>query len=690
MLPNSTAPIKTRRSLYLVQILLLVAISALTYLPNISRATHYRDDWYYMVDRLKGGPGVFEQMFSIDRPARAPLFEALYQLFGIQPLPYQWVSYLWRLLSGLSALWLFHLLWPGRRKEAFFMALLVILYPGYVRWMEGLENQPRMLSFFLQVLSIVLTLQALKSKRLLPKIAWTAGAVLTGWGYIALVDFAFGMEIFRLLCVFIFASRQSRFQNSLQKALTTLRMWAPSALIPLGFLFWRFFIFHNTRTETDVSLQVGYLFASPLLKGLWWLIRLFQSVLNTAFLAWAVPLYRYFFGNRLRDLLVGFGIAFLVLALIGLFAWLAKKSSSQEADPDLPAPGETPWQTEAFWIGLIGVLAGVGPVIVANRHVVFESYSHYALPASLAAAVLAAGLVFSLKTDLLRWVVLSTLAASAVLTHYGISLQTVYEAETINAFWWQVVWRAPGIQAGATLFVQYPTFEYTSDGDVVTGPANLIYYPEVTNQVPVTYPLGILAFIKEEAQSILAGEPDRAGGYRTHTWTKHYDNVLVMSQPAEGACVHVFDGAWPRFSVDDVDRIRLVGEFSKIQNVLTDVQPPTLPAFIFGSEPAHTWCYYYEKAELAFQKGEWETIVSLGDEAIQKGEYPIDRVEWFPFLQAYASLGDEQRLRDATPRINEFPYLKPQACTTLQKMIELGMVKSPSMQALIGELFCPQ
>jgi hypothetical protein len=161
-----------------------------------------------------------------------------------------------------------------------------------------------------------------------------------------------------------------------------------------------------------------------------------------------------------------------------------------------------------------------------------------------------------------------------------------------------------------------------------------------------------------------------------------------MSQPAEGACVHVFDGQWPRVSVDDVDRIQLVGDFSKIQNVLTDVQPAQPPANLFGAEPAHKWCYYYEKAEMALQNGEWEKIVQLGDEALQQGEYPIDRVEWMPFLQAYAHLGDEQKLRETAPRINEFPFLKKQACSTLQKMVELGLVEKPPIQELIKEIFC--
>jgi hypothetical protein len=54
----------------LVEIFLILAIAAVTYLPHLSQATVYRDDWYYILDRMIGGPGTFQQMFSIDRPAR--------------------------------------------------------------------------------------------------------------------------------------------------------------------------------------------------------------------------------------------------------------------------------------------------------------------------------------------------------------------------------------------------------------------------------------------------------------------------------------------------------------------------------------------------------------------------------------------------------------------------------------------
>src|ERR1044072_2802372 len=127
----------------LIEILLIVVIAAVTYLPNLSQATIYRDDWYYTMDRLIGGQGVFQEMFSIDRPARGPLFEAYFLLFGVQPFPYHMSSFIWRVAGGLAALWLFRQLWPGQRLATFLMALLFTLYPGYLRWMEGFENQPR-------------------------------------------------------------------------------------------------------------------------------------------------------------------------------------------------------------------------------------------------------------------------------------------------------------------------------------------------------------------------------------------------------------------------------------------------------------------------------------------------------------------------------------------------------------------
>ena len=679
-------PFRKLNSTRAVEIALLLAVSGLAFLPNLLQATIYRDDWYYAMDRLIGGPGVFQAMFSIDRPARGPFFEAYFQLFGISPLPYHLASFLWRFLGGLAALWLFNLLWPKQRTAALFIALFFILFPGYLRWMEGFENQPRIASSCLEALSFALTLTAIRSVRTVPKIAAWTGAIITGWAYIALVDFGMGMEIFRLLCVYIFIGQRKTYESFFKRAVETVRTWAVAGLVPAGFLFWKLFIFHNERPATDIGRQLGVFFASPLSTGFLWLIRLFQSTADVSLLSWVTPALQGFFGLRLRDIVIDLSLALLAAASVYLAYYFLNREKVD--DPDSRNDNtRVQWPTEAIWIGLTGVVMGVLPVVMANRYVDFQSYSHYALPASLAAAVLLAGLIHSLGSSQLRLSSIMALVVFAVLTHLTYSNQVVDEEKIINEFWQQVAWRAPGIQQGTTLFVNYPGINYGDNNDAVDGPANFIYYPGRTNQIPVTYQLYALPQINSTTNDVLLRK-NRSDGYRTHIATVNFDHLLVMSQPSGTACVHVIDPRWPLFSSSDTDQLLLIGNHSNMDSILAGQNSPKPAQFIFGPEPAHRWCFYFEKAELALQTGDWPKVSELGNEAARAGLHPEDSVEWIPFLQAYAVLGDAASFNGTAHRINGDPYAKLEACRTLTSMLKSGLAFSSVIQTQTDNLVC--
>jgi hypothetical protein len=670
----------------LLEILLILVIAGLTYLPHLSRATIYRDDWYYTMDRLIGGPGVFQEMFKIDRPARGPLFEAYYQLFGIQPFPYHMSSFLWRAASGLAALWLFGQLWPRQRLATFIMALLFALYPGYLRWMEGFENQPRILSSFLEALSIALTLQAIRTPRAPLKIFAWISSILTGWAYLALVDFAFGMEVFRLLCVFLLIHRDQESLSFIKKSIATLRTWGIASLIPAGFLFWRFFLFHNERQATDVGLQLSYLFASPLTTGAMWLLRLVQSTFNVTVPAWGSSLFQSLFEIPLPNAMLGIWIAGLVVLLFLGTSFIVEKMDNNPKQMDV-ASRQT-WQVEAIGVGLAGVVAGVVPVIVANRYVSVEAYSHYALPASLASVLVVVGILSLINFRLVRLGVAAVLVLLAVLTHYSVSLRILHEESVIAQFWQQVVWRAPGIKAGTTLFVSYPSVSYGEDVDAVAGPANFLYFPEQTNRIPAVYPLIALPQMEYTTIYVLRGGQERASGYRTHVGEIDYDNLLVISQPTENACVHVMDSQWPRYSNEDSAQTLLLGQYSKIENVRTDASAPRPAEFIFGPEPSHTWCYYYQHAELALQNGAWGDVIEIGKEVNQLDLQPNDRIEWTPFLQAYAIVGDVKAFETITEKIEKSPFIRRKICNDLLNTQGMGAVFTPEILSLIDERVC--
>jgi hypothetical protein len=670
---------------------LLVIVVALTYLPATRQATIYRDDWYYTVDRLKGGPDTFPTMFEIDRPARGYFFEAYYQLFGVNPAPYHWVGFALRILAGLAAFWLFRLLWPEHIEAALVMSLLFVIYPGYTRWLEGFEDQPKIVSLCLQVVSIILSLKAIEASNLFRKaLLWTI-SILTGLGYILLIDYAIGMEIFRLLCIYLFMSRKQSGLSFRKKGLAALRAWAPALLIPGIYLFWRLFIFDNQRPATDLELQLNVIMQSPLRGGLVWLLNLFRSIINQAVLAWWSPNFQGFFVQGNREIFIGLTLAGLATALVAAFLLWQHKSAEKNGRLE-----------DAIWIGSIGVIAGLFPVIVANRLVLFGAYSHYALPASLAAAVLVGGVIYSITSRYVRAGLVAVLVLLAVLNHASVSAGVLNEEQIIANFWHQVAWRAPVIKEGTTLNVSYPNVNYGEDYDAVQGPANFIYYPGPDKTLPVIYPLYGISQYFWTAKEILSGAKYDTG-YRTHIGVVDPGNLLVISQPNTYACVHVINPKYAWYSYNDPDSILVTGSYSKIDNIQTGNESPYLDPVIFGPEPAHEWCYFFEKAELAVQNEDWNTVLSLADEAETRNLHPNERLEWMPFLQAFAVSGDDEKFFDTmqkitsvtatrtiasydAPKINE--YNRHQACNVLGSMQQAGQEFSSHIQDLINDTAC--
>jgi hypothetical protein len=92
------------------------------------------------------------------------------------------------------------------------------------------------------------------------------------------------------------------------------------------------------------------------------------------------------------------------------------------------------------------------------------------------------------------------------------------------------------------------------------------------------------------------------------------------------------------------------------------------PAVFFGSEPAHAWCYFYQKASLAVQTGNWEQASWLGDQAASLGYSPLSSgsnspQEWLPFIEGYVRTGRVETARDLTRQAYEQdPKYGPRLC----------------------------
>ena len=123
--------------------------------------------------------------------------------------------------------------------------------------------------------------------------------------------------------------------------------------------------------------------------------------------------------------------------------------------------------------------------------------------------------------------------------------------------------------------------------------------------------------------------------------------VLVIYMPQNG-CLRVLDpargdevtyGNQSRFLVDAIP-------LSDLSNIIVDPNQAAKPPFL--PEPEHTWCYYFAKAELARQQGNWNQVIDLIDEAGSLGYEPEDPLEWLTYIEAQARTGNIEDARTAS------------------------------------------
>jgi hypothetical protein len=142
------------------------------------------------------------------------------------------------------------------------------------------------------------------------------------------------------------------------------------------------------------------------------------------------------------------------------------------------------------------------------------------------------------------------------------------------------------------------------------------------------------------------------------------------------------------FSISDDPALRVLGPSSRVEAIGSVGVPVLPPASIFGAEPAHGWCFHFEKAALASQQGNWQEVAAIQDEVAKLGLHPNDQIEWMPFLQAQAYLGNLKAVREISTRINTEKAYKQQACQNLVAMARHGYSLPPDAQAYGIELFC--
>ena len=112
------------------------------------------------------------------------------------------------------------------------------------------------------------------------------------------------------------------------------------------------------------------------------------------------------------------------------------------------------------------------------------------------------------------------------------------------------------------------------------------------------------------------------------------DSLMVFAAPTQEQCLWLLTPLDSAFETLPAE-MRQMAQAIDLERI--EAQPDSQdypPTEIFQAEPAHTWCYYYQKIELARQQEDWPQVLDLWQQAQEGGHIPQHGYEYLGVVLA--------------------------------------------------------
>ncbi|MDX9991340.1 MAG: hypothetical protein RBS68_04760 [Anaerolineales bacterium] len=603
--------------------LLLIALGLLAFGTFIPWLGFYQDDWHHVYYFSQEGlAGLRRFLFFDSRPFAIAVYGPLFKLLGLHPLGWHLFGLLMRILVALTFLQIANLLWAHTRRENTILSALFMLYPAFLLQPMAVMFALHWAMYLLYLLSLWLMLLALRSKRYFMPL--TAASLLLGAFQLLMLEYFIGLELLRPVLIFL----ALRADSGRKRWLSTLKTWIPYLSIAAFYVLFRLSfgaLFDYDRNTPSVLLA---LFNQPIQT----LIYLFQSGLED-FAEILVTAWYETFNPTLFDLArisvpLTWGMVLAVAALL----W-GGLSRLREQNDQIPAG----WRRELILVGGLAVLFGLLPGWAIGKTVHTSNplwNDRFALASLFGAAMIWVGLIHTFvgnaKSRILIFSLMLALALGAQLRS-GLAYKQAWEKQTL--FYWQLYWRAPQIEPG-TAFVSDSEF-LTYMGNYPSAFAINTLYPKQTPPGQVDFWLFTAGKNLPRWNDFREGSSLSGVKYASSFTGDSRNSLAILFEPEVQQCLWVLsppDAAQQTLPA-------LAYEFLPASNLarIKSAPPAWQPSpAIFGPQPGHSWCYTFQKADLARQSGDWDEIIRLWEQAAAAGFGPKHSREYMPFIEAYA------------------------------------------------------
>src|SRR6266508_1979784 len=615
--------------------LILLGVAILAYGLLIPQLGFYWDDMPMSWIRYELGPEAMTRYFSTNRPVWGLLYQVTTRLLPQVPVYWQIFALIWRWLGALAVWVIVRELWKDKPRFALSVAFLFLLYPGFnQQWVSYLYSHFFIVIFF-YFYSIYLSL---KHKT----ISVLIFSALNLW----MMEYFFPLEFARV--GFLWTSLRDEYPNPRDRVKPTLKLWAPYLILFVLAVLSRLFIFNNQIYGFGLMSQLK---SAPLATLLLLIQSAFTSLWTVTIAAWIqlfMAINPSVHGVRTIILYVAVTLVVLAIAIFFLFRTREDLKSKKESFYAiglglflLPFAGAPFWST-----GLTISLA--------------HPASRFTLPFMFAVCLIIAGLIDLIKFPQVQYGLLALLIALSAGRQFLWSTDYLRDWQAQKNLFWQMTWRAPGLKPNTLILMNEELSLYADNS--ISAPLNWIYAPENhSDQIDYVlfYPTNRLNRSLPALQKDVPIQYDYiAGRFNGNT------SQVVAFYYDPPACLRLLEpdiDANNRFIPDDT-HMREASALSNPEQILDS--PTAVMPNIYHPEPAHGWCYYFEKADLARQFGHWEEIAKLGDTALKLDDHPNNPVERFVFIEGYAHVGDWDhtlKLSKASYQVSK-DYVGPLLC----------------------------
>jgi hypothetical protein len=670
--------------------LVLLFLCFLSYGLLIPWLGFYWDDWPLALVSHSLGPSGLKEYDSFTRPFQGWLHTLTTLLLGEVPFRWHILALLNRWLSATAAWWCLRGVWPQKTREAAIFAFLFAIYPGFTL-------QPIAFSYGNDLILLVLFMFSLGS------MIWSLRLVRWFWHLailgllssifsILVTEYYVGLELLRPVLIWLVLTE--KIANPRQRFRRTLMSWSPYLAIVVIFVIWRLFLFKGAVGYLNQSIYLRSLAANPLSQLMTRAIYAFTDVIESGLVAWGQAFRPNIFDFGSRSVWVAWGLVVVSSAAVAIYLARLRPSAGSVDSDDMGDQGR--WAKQAIIIGLFAILVGGLPVWFANRQIILDGlFNRYTQPTIFGSCLLVVGLIqMMIKTQLQRIVIVSAVVGLSVGFHFRNANQYRQDWLIQKSLFWQLSWRAPGLKPGTSVLIDESVLSPRADY-ALAAPLNLIYAPQHSSarlDYWAFYLSGRLVDPKpDQDRSDVVKIPRLAEGARLERTLRSlsfasstsHSLVVWLSPPS---CLRVLDPL--RDELPQLSPLaRAARPYSHVDRIMMSVTPSARPpAMIFGPEPGPCWCYYFQKADLARQMGDWQQVAQIGDEARRGGFKPSDVTEWLPFIEGYANVGRYDAAREIAALV--FPAMSAIEPTLndLWKRLESVGLQDAACEAFIADM----